>query len=475
VDKALRRRLRHAPHSFDRTKDGRRSNAGPGERHGADSVDRSSCIQGHGDTLCPSGFSSSRVRIQTIPTFAPSTVRQRIRPFCRLRATLAGAGLLALAACGGGGGKSAAPEAPQVGYVTVSESSVPMITELPARTSAYETSDVRPQVSGIIRKRMFTEGALVHKGDPLYQIDPSQYQAAVAEARATLANAEATAAAARTKADRYKPLAAMQAVSAQDYTDARAAAQQSAAAVQQARAALESAEIDLQYTNVPAPITGRIGRSLYTVGALVTQGQADPLAQIQRLDPIYVDIQQSSADLLALRRSLARGGVVPATAQVRLKLEDGSEYGLVGSVEFSEATVDPNTGTVTLRARFANPQGLLLPGMFVRAEFAQAVNPHAILVPQAGVQHDPKGNATVLLVGPGDKVVQKTVIAPRTQGPYWVVTGGLKPGDKVITEGSAKAQPGSVVQPVVAGTPEKIQAPSPEQIKKQKAARRAGR
>ena len=392
----------------------------------------------------------------------------------RLRAPFAGAALLALAACGGGE-QPAAPPPPQIGYVTVSESSVPVTTELPARTSAYEMSDVRPQVSGIIRKRMFTEGAMVHKGEPLYQIDPSQYQAAAAQARATLANAEATAAAAKTKAERYKPLAAMQAVSAQDYTDARAAAQQSAAAVQEARAALESAQINLHYTNVPAPITGRIGRSLYTVGALVTQGQTDPLAQIQRLDPIYVDIQQSSADLLALRRSLAKGGIVPASAQVRLKLEDDSDYGLVGSVEFSEATVDPNTGTVTLRARFANPQGLLLPGMFVRAEFAQAVNPHAILVPQAGVQHDPKGNATVLLVGPGNKVVQKTVTATRTQGAYWVVTGGLNPGDKVITEGTAKARPGAVVQPVVAGTPEKIQPPSDKQIKQQqKAAAKAG-
>jgi len=368
--------------------------------------------------------------------------------------------MLALAACGGNK-QPAGPPPPQVGYVTVSESSVPMTTELPARTSAYEMSDVRPQVSGIIRKRYFTEGALVHKGDPLYQIDPSQYQAAAAQARASLANAEATAAAAKTKADRYKPLAAMQAVSAQDYTDARAAAQQSAAAVQQARAALESAQINLHYTNVPAPITGRIGRSLYTVGALVTQGQADPLAQIQRLDPIYVDIQQSSADLLALRRSLAKGGVVPATAQVRLKLEDGSDYGLVGSVEFSEATVDPSTGTVTLRARFANPQGLLLPGMFVRTEFAQAINPHAILVPQAGVQHDPKGNATVLLVGPGDKVVEKTVEATRTQGAYWVVTGGLAPGDKVITQGTLNARPGIAVKPVPATTPQKV-APPPQ-------------
>lgn len=409
---------------------------------------------------------------------ASSTIRYRTRPIAGLRARLApmlaGAALLSLAACGGAD-KPATPPPPEVGYVTVSESSVPMTIELPARTSAYEMSDVRPQVSGIIRKRTFTEGALVHKGQSLYQIDPSQYQAAVAQARANLANAQATATAAKTKADRYKPLAAMQAVAQQDYTDALAASQEAAAAVQQYRAALQSAQINLGYTNVPAPITGRIGRSLYTVGALVTQSQTDPLAQIQRLDPIYVDIQQSSSDELALRRSLAKGGVVPASAEVRLKLDDGSDYGLTGTVEFAEATVDPNTGTVTMRARFPNPNGLLLPGMFVRAEFAQAINPHAILVPQTGVAHDPKGNATVLLVGPNNKVVQKTVTATRTQGAFWVVTDGLNPGDKVITEGTAKARPDTVVQPVVAGTPEKIQPPSAEQAKQQqKAAGRAG-
>ncbi|MGN6270076.1 MAG: efflux RND transporter periplasmic adaptor subunit [Sphingomonas sp.] len=396
---------------------------------------------------------------------ASSTVRHRTRPIAGLRArlapALAGAALLSLTACGSGADKQAAPPPPQVGYVTVSESSVPLTIELPARTSAYEMSDVRPQVSGIIRKRYFTEGALVKKGQPLYQIDPSQYQAAVAQARANLANAQATATAAKTKADRYKPLAAMQAVAAQDYTDALAAEQEAAAAVQQYRAALQSAQINLGYTNVPAPITGRIGRSLYTVGALVTQSQADPLAQIQRLDPIYVDIQQSSSDELALRRSLAKGGVVPASAQVHLKLDDGSDYGLTGTVEFAEATVDPNTGTVTMRARFPNPQGLLLPGMFVRAEFAQAINPHAILVPQAGVQHDPQGNATVLLVGPGNKVVQKNVEANRTQGAYWVVTKGLAPGDKVITQGTLNTRPGIPVRPVPATTPQKV-APPPQ-------------
>jgi membrane fusion protein (multidrug efflux system) len=372
----------------------------------------------------------------------------------------AAAALLALSSCGGGKDqKPAGPQTPQVGYVTVSESGVPMTTELPARTSAYETSDVRPQVSGVIRQRYFTEGSLVHKGQPLYQIDPSLYRASVAQARANLANAEATAQAAQIKADRYKPLAQMQAVAQQDYTDAAAAAKEAQAAVQQYKAALQTAQINLHYTNVPAPITGRIGRSLYTVGALVTSDQTDPLAQISRLDPIYVDIQQSSADELKLRQSLAKGGVVPTQAVVHLKLDDGSEYGMTGTVQFAEATVDENTGTVTLRAKFPNPQGLLLPGMFVRAEFAQAIDPHAILVPQAGVAHDPKGNATVLVVGPDNKVVQKNVTADRTQGAFWVVTGGLKPGDKVITEGSLNAKPGMTVKPVPAGTPEKIQPP----------------
>jgi len=387
------------------------------------------------------------------------TSRQRIGPTAALRLALAGGALLSLAACGGSDHKQPAPKAPQVGYVTVSESAVPMITELPGRTSAYETSDVRPQVSGIIRKRFFTEGALVRQGQPLYLIDPSLYRAAVNQAAANLANARATAEAARIKADRYKPLADMQAVAKQDYTDAAAAASEAAAAVKQNQAALETARINLHYTTVPAPITGRIGRSLYTVGALVTSNQTDPLAQIQRLDPIYVDIQQSSADELKLRRSLAQGGVLPTEAVVHLKLDDGSDYGLTGTVEFSEAVVDPNTGTVTLRAKFPNPRGLLLPGMFVRTEFAQAVDPHAILVPQAGVTHDPKGNATVLVVGPGNKVVQKTVTAPRTQGTYWVITDGLNPGDKVITEGTATLQPGMTVDPVVAGTPEKIEVP----------------
>lgn len=372
---------------------------------------------------------------------------------------------LALAACasGDGGGQGGRRDGdqgtPQVGVVVVRQSQVPIVSELNGRTSAYEVSDVRPQVSGVIRARLFTEGGMVRAGQTLYQIDPAPFQAAVAQARANLAAAIANRDAARIRAQRYAPLARMEAVSQQDYTDARAAAQQGDAAVQQARAQLETAEINLRYTRVPAPISGRISRSLVTVGALVTANQTDAIATIQRLDPIYVDIQQSSTDLLALRRALASGGAVPASTTVRLKLEDGSDYGYTGTVQFSEVTVDPSTGTVTLRAQFPNPQGLLLPGMFVRAVFAQAIDTRAILVPQAGVSRDPRGNATVFVVGADNRIVQRTVTADRTQGTNWVVTSGLSPGDRVVTEGTARVRPGQLVQPVPAGSPQRVAPP----------------
>ncbi|MBV8238847.1 MAG: efflux RND transporter periplasmic adaptor subunit, partial [Sphingomonas sp.] len=319
--------------------------------------------------------------------------------------------------------------------------------------------EVRPQVSGVIQKRFFAEGSIVKQGQPLYQIDPSLYRAATNQASANLASAEATAAAARTKAERYRPLAEIEAVSKQDYTDARAAQRQAEAAILQNKAQLDTARINLRFTTVPAPITGRIGRSLFTVGALVTTSQADPLATIQQLDPIYVDIQQSAASIIALRRSLASGGAVSTQAAVRLKLEDGSDYGRTGSVEFSEVVVDPSTGTVTLRARFPNPDGLLLPGMFVRAVFDQAIDRNAILVPQAAVTRDPKGNATVWVVGPGNKAVQKTVTADRTQGAFWVVTQGLAPGDRVITQGTGNLRANMDVKPVRADTPQRIAPP----------------
>jgi len=359
----------------------------------------------------------------------------------------------------GPGGKAGKGGTPEVGYVVVQPGAVPVIAELSGRTTAYQTSEVRPQVSGLVRRRFFTEGSYVRAGQTLYEIDPSLYRAAGDQARANLASAEANAEAARIKADRYKPLAEIEAVSKQDYTDALAQQRQAAASVAQQRAALQTAQINLRFTRVPAPISGRIGRSLFTQGALVTANQADPLAVIQKLDPIYVDIKQSSADLLALRRSLTQGGAMPTRADVRLKLEDGSDYGYVGSVEFTEVTVDEATGTVTLRARFPNPQGLLLPGMFVRAVFAQSIANDVFLVPQQGVARDARGNASVLLVGPGDKAVFKPITTTGTMGANWIVSSGLKAGDRVITEGTVRVKPGKPVKPVPAGSPQRIKPP----------------
>ncbi|RYD88351.1 MAG: efflux RND transporter periplasmic adaptor subunit [Sphingomonadales bacterium] len=331
--------------------------------------------------------------------------------------------------------------------------SVPLLVELAGRTAAYEMSEVRPQVSGVIKARRFTEGSLVRAGQTLYQIDPSLYRAALNQAAANLDNARAQRESAAAKASRFKPLAQIQAVSQQDYTDAAAAAKQASASVAQNAAQVETARINLRFTNVPAPISGRIGRSLFTTGALVTSGQADPLTTIQRLDPIYVDIQQSSAELLALRRQLASGSAAASTATVSLKLEDGSIYPAKGRLEFAEAMVDPQTGTVTLRARFPNPAGLLLPGMYVRASLSQLTATNAILVPQAGLSRSPKGDATVLLVGPDGKALLRTVVADRTVGDKWLVTDGLKPGDKVIVEGLGKLKPGQPIRAVPAGSP----------------------
>lgn len=373
---------------------------------------------------------------------------------------LPGALCLVLSACGAGEKpKRPGGGTPEVGYVVVQPGAVPVIANLSGRTSAYQTAEVRPQVSGIIRRRLFTEGSYVHAGQTLYEIDPSLYRAAGDEARANLASAQANAEAARIKAERFKPLAEMQAVSAQEYTDALAQSRQAQAAIAQSRAQLATAQINLRFTRVPAPISGRIGRSLFTQGALVTTNQAEPLSVIQKLDPIFVDIRQSSAELLALRKSLAQGDAAPTTASVKLKLEDGSDYAYAGTVEFTEVTVDPATGTVTLRARFPNPQNLLLPGMFVRTVFAQAISNTAFLVPQRGLARDPRGNATVLLVGPGNKVVQRKVTAERTLGADWVVTSGLNAGDKIIVEGTVKAKLGIEVKPVPAGTPERLAPP----------------
>jgi len=366
---------------------------------------------------------------------------------------------------GGRGGRGGFGGPINVGYVVVQQGTAPIVQDLPGRVSAFQIADVRPQVNGVILRRMFQEGSIVRQGQTLYQIDPSIYNAAAAQAQANVQAARAQAEAARTLAARYKPLVQQQAISKQDYTNAVAQARQADAAVAQQTAALRTAQINQRYTRVPAPITGRVGLSNFTEGALVTSGQTQALTTITRLDPVYVDIQESASDLLNLRQSLAKGGAVPTSAQVHLILPDGSDYGFTGTVEFSEVVVDQTTGTVTIRARFPNPQSILLPGMFVRARFAQAIDTSAFLVPQQAVTRDPQGNATLWVVGPGNRAVQRTVIAERTQGPYWVVTQGLAAGEKVITQGTANLKDGAQIKPVLASTPQKVQAPPPGAMK----------
>ena len=389
------------------------------------------------------------------------------------------AAMLLLTACGSAsnqtrGGRGGADATITVGYVVIQQGSAPIQQDLPARVNAFQVSDVRPQVNGVILHRYFQEGSVVRQGQTLYQIDPSIYSAQAAQASANLQSARANAEAARTLAARYKPLVEQEAISKQDYTNAVAQARQADASIAQNSAALRQAQVNLRWTKVPAPITGRIGLSTFTEGALVTANQTDPLTTITRLDPIFVDIQQSAADLLALRRSLARGGAMPATAQVRLKLPDGSDYGMTGTVEFSEVLVDQATGTVTIRARFPNAQGVLLPGMFVTAQFAQAIDTSAFLVPQQALSRDPQGNATVWIVGPSNEAVQRTVTAARTQGAYWVVTQGLAGGEKVITQGTANLIPGAKIKPVPQTAPQRIQAPPPDALKKMNAQKRGG-
>ena len=345
----------------------------------------------------------------------------------------------------------------EVGFVVAQRSAVPVQSLLGGRTVAFETSEVRPQVNGLIRRRNFTEGSYVRQGQPLFQIDPSLYRAAVNQAQANVASSRATLDAAQVRANRYKPLAEMEAVSKQEYTDAAAQARQARAGVAQNSAALETARINLRFTSIPAPISGRIGRSLSTVGALVTANQAEPLAVIQRLDPMYVDIQQSSADLTKLRRALSAGGVTAGSTQVRLKLEDGTDYGYTGTVEFSEVMVNESTGTITLRARFPNPQNVLLPGMFVQALFTQAVDQGVILIPQAALQRDIGGDAFVFLVGAGNKVERRKVVAERTFGTNWVVSSGLRPRDKVITQGTSNLRNGAPIKPVPANARQRVE------------------
>lgn len=357
---------------------------------------------------------------------------------------------------GRGGGDKKAPEA---GYVVLQREEVPLRLELPGRTTAFETSEVRPQVSGIIQARLFTEGATVHAGDVLYCIDPRIYEAALNQARADFASAAATRDAARTRAERLGELAKSGIVSRQDLLDAQATAEAAAASAEKARAQISTAEINLKFTQVSAPITGRIGRSVVTTGALVSAGQAEPLTTIQRLDPIFVDIQQSSAALLAFRRQVAGGGLARASTEVNLRLEDGSRYVHPGVLQFAESVVDMNTGTVTVRARFPNPEGWLLPGMYVRAEFSPVQARGAILAPQQGISRDSKGNATALVISTDSKAELRTVVTERTVGDKWLVSKGLQPGDRLIVEGLGRIQPGQAVKPVAVSMPGTATAP----------------
>lgn len=369
---------------------------------------------------------------------------------------------VALSACGAKK-EEGRPQGPiEVGFVTVQPAMVPLTETFAGRISAFQIAEVRPQVTGVIQKRLFTEGALVRAGQPLYQIDPSLYRATLNQAQANLASAQAQKVATDELVERYRPLADMEAVSRQDYVNAVAAARQAAAAVGQARAAVETAQVNLRFTTVPAPIDGRIGRSLITVGGLASTNQADPLSVVTQLDPIFVDIQQSAAQLTALRRSLSEGGARPTRADVRLTLEDGGQYPQAGVLEFSEVVVDQATGAVTVRARIPNPEGMLLPGMFVRASFAQAVTTTAYLTPQAAVTRDPRGQASVYVIDEQGRAQRRAVLADRTLGSDWVVTSGLKAGERVITQGLNRVRPNAQVKPVPASSPQTPRPPRRE-------------
>ena len=334
-------------------------------------------------------------------------------------------------------------QAPQVSVHIVKSAPLAVKTELPGRTDAYRVAEVRPQVSGIILHRNFTEGSDVKAGESLYQIDPATYQAAYDNAKGELVKAQAAANIAHLTVKRYVPLVGTQYVSKQEYDQAVATAQQADASVVAAKAGVESARINLAYTKVTSPINGRIGKSSVTEGALVTNGQSTALATVQQLDPIYVDVTQSSSDFMRLKQqtSLQKGD----TSSVELLMENGQPYPLKGTLQFSDVTVDESTGSITLRALFPNPQHMLLPGMFVRARIDEGTQPDAILVPQQGVTRTPRGDATVLVVNDKNQVESRTVVAPQAIGDRWLITEGLKNGDRVIISGLQKVRPGVTV------------------------------
>jgi membrane fusion protein (multidrug efflux system) len=358
---------------------------------------------------------------------------------------------LLLSACGKEAGGP--PPPPEVGVITLQARTIAITDELPGRTTAYRVAEVRPQVTGIVQRRLFTEGTEVKAGDQLFQIDAGSYRAALSSAEASLKRAQAQAVTAKLLEERYAPLIAANAVSQQENDEAIAARARAEADVAAARAQVDSARINVVYTQLLSPINGRIGRAMVTEGALVTSGQTGALATVQQLDPIYVDITQSSTALLRLQRQFANGELVKNDqneAEVALTLEDGSAYAERGRLKVSEVSVDPSTGSVTLRAVFPNPRRELLPGMFVRTQLTRGTRQAALLVPQRGVSHNSKGEATVLVVDGENKVAERTVTADRAIAGEWLITAGLSAGDRVVLDGLQKVKPGTVVKPTPA-------------------------
>lgn len=357
-------------------------------------------------------------------------------------------GSLALTGCDDKQDQQGGQQMPEVGVVTLKTEPLQITTELPGRTVAYRIAEVRPQVSGIILKRNFVEGSDIEAGVSLYQIDPATYQATYDSAKGDLAKAQAAANIAELTVKRYQKLLGTQYISKQEYDQALADAQQATAAVVAAKAAVETARINLAYTKVTSPISGRIGKSSVTEGALVQNGQASALATVQQLDPIYVDVTQSSNDFLCLKQELANGSLKQENgkAKVDLVTSDGIKFPQSGTLEFSDVTVDQTTGSITLRAIFPNPDHTLLPGMFVRARLQEGTKPTALLVPQQGVTRTPRGDATVLVVGADNKVETRQIVANQAIGDKWLVTDGLKAGDRVVVSGLQKVRPGAQVK-----------------------------
>ncbi|EFO7941516.1 multidrug efflux RND transporter periplasmic adaptor subunit AcrA [Salmonella enterica] len=357
-------------------------------------------------------------------------------------------GSLALTGCDDKQDQQGGQQMPEVGVVTLKTEPLQITTELPGRTVAYRIAEVRPQVSGIILKRNFVEGSDIEAGVSLYQIDPATYQATYDSAKGDLAKAQAAANISELTVKRYQKLLGTQYISKQEYDQALADAQQANAAVVAAKAAVETARINLAYTKVTSPISGRIGKSSVTEGALVQNGQASALATVQQLDPIYVDVTQSSNDFLRLKQELANGSLKQENgkAKVDLVTSDGIKFPQSGTLEFSDVTVDQTTGSITLRAIFPNPDHTLLPGMFVRARLQEGTKPAALLVPQQGVTRTPRGDATVLVVGADNKVEIRQIVASQAIGDKWLVTDGLKAGDRVVVSGLQKVRPGAQVK-----------------------------